>query len=99
MSERIATKPDASVVRLGEAARIAGVTVQQLQYYLLLGVVESSGASEGRQRFFDRQAIRQIRLVKLLNTSGYALNEIRDIFTQGIDPRDRRRAVGAGLRR
>ncbi|MDX1564851.1 MAG: MerR family transcriptional regulator [Phycisphaeraceae bacterium] len=69
-----------STMRIGEAARVAGITTQQLQYYLMLGVVEASDRSSGRQRLFDRRAVERIKLVHLLNRSGYGLREIREIF-------------------
>ncbi len=71
-------------MRLGEAARIAGITSQQLQYYLMLGVVEASDWSDGRQRLFDHRAVERIKLVSMLNRSGYGLREIREIFMKRI---------------
>ena len=71
-----------SMMRIGEAAHAAGVTTQQLQYYLMLGVVEPADISSGRQRLFDRHTINRIKLVRLLNRSGYGLREIREIFVQ-----------------
>ena len=71
------------MVRLGEAARLSGVTVQQLSYYLMLGVVRPADVSEGKQRLFDHAAIRRIKLIALLNKSGYPLSEIREIFMDG----------------
>ncbi len=75
--------PDSSIenmVRLGEAARQAGLTTQQLQYYLMVGLVEPTQQSSGGQRLFDRRAVKRIRMIRLLNESGYALRDIREIF-------------------
>ncbi len=69
-----------SLLRLGDAARAAGVTVQQLQYYCMVGLIEPSVRSGGDQRLFDRRTIKKVRMVKLLNASGYGLREIREIF-------------------
>lgn len=66
--------------RLSRAAQLAGVTRQQLQYYLMLGLIEPTMLSDGHQRLFDDQAIKKIRMVKELNRGGYPLREIRDIF-------------------
>ncbi len=73
---------DEEPVRLSEAAEQAGVTVSQLQYYLYMGVVQASMLSGGRQRLFDRRAIQRVRMVHLLNRSGYPLREIREIFME-----------------
>jgi DNA-binding transcriptional MerR regulator len=80
MAREAASKKD-DLLRLGDAARAAGVTVQQLQYYLMIGVVEPTEFSGGDQRLFDRRALKKIRVVRLLNDSGYSLRDIREIFT------------------
>ncbi len=67
-------------VRLGEAARRAGVTVAQLQYYCYMQVVEPTALTRSGQRLFDARAIRRIRMVKMLNDGGYPLREIREVF-------------------
>jgi len=71
------------MVRFGEAARLAGVTESQLQYYLYMRVAEPSATSEAGQRLFSPAAIQRIRMIKLLNDSGYPLREIREIFMLG----------------
>ena len=76
---------------LGAAARRAGVTPRQLQYYLMVGVVEASARSIGGRRFFDRSAIRRIRLVHLVNRMGYPLREVREIFMDPRGPNSSRR--------
>lgn len=67
-------------MRLSDAARAGGVTVQQLQYYLMVGLLKPTRLSAGNQRLFDSRAVRRIRIIKLLNRGGYPLREIRDIF-------------------
>jgi len=71
------------MVRLGEAARLAGVTDNQLQYYLYMGVAAASATTDAGQRRFSPAAIKRIRMIKLLNESGYPLREIREIFMLG----------------
>ncbi len=72
-------------VRFGEAARLAGVTAAQLQYYCYMQVVEPSALSPSGQRLFDARTIRRIRMVKMLNDGGYPLREIREIFMDRDD--------------
>ena len=66
--------------RLADAAARAGVTVNQLRYYLYAGVVRATRRSPAGQRLFDRRAIRKVKMVALLNRSGYTLRDIREIF-------------------
>lgn len=96
MSPRNAPKQDeptatGPMVRFGEAARAAGVTESQLQYYLYMQVAEPSATSEAGQRLFSPAAIKRIRMIKLLNDSGYPLREIREIFMLGKSATGRRR--------
>jgi DNA-binding transcriptional MerR regulator len=73
-------RPGGDLVRLGEAARAAGVSAQQLQYYLMIGLIQPSAISAGNQRLFDRDTIRRIGVIRQLNSSGYSLRDIREIF-------------------
>ncbi|MCP4707425.1 MAG: MerR family transcriptional regulator [Planctomycetes bacterium] len=68
------------LIRIGNAAKAAGVSKQTLQYYLMVGLVEPSERSPTGQQLFNQQLIERIRLIKKLNDSGYPLREIREIF-------------------
>ena len=68
------------LLRLGQAAEVAGVSKQSLQYYLMVGLVEPTRRTESGQQIFDQKAIRRIQLVRQLNASGYPLRDIREIF-------------------
>lgn len=71
------------LMRLGDAAKAAGITAAQLEYYLKADVVRPAEMSDGNQRLFDRRAVQRIRMVRLLNAGGYPLREIREIFIEG----------------
>jgi MerR family copper efflux transcriptional regulator len=65
-------------VRLGQAARSAGVSTQTLEYYIMLGLVTPINDPPGsRRRFFDPNLVKRIRLIRELNDTGYTLREIR----------------------
>ena len=68
------------LLRIGQAAKAAGVSKQTLQYYLMVGLVEPSRRTETGQQLFDERQLDRIRLIKELNDSGYPLREIREIF-------------------
>jgi len=70
------------MLRLRDAANAAGITVAQLQYYCLVGLIQPAARSSGRQRLFDSKNIKKIRMIRLLNDSGYTLRDIRQIFVQ-----------------
>ncbi len=73
-------RPRGELLRLGHAARAAGVSTQQLQYYLMIGLIQPSAISAGKQRLFDHDTIRRIGVIRQLNSSGYSLRDIREIF-------------------
>ena len=70
------------LMQIGAAAAKAGVTRQQLQYYLMVGLLEATQVSKGGRRLFDGGAVERIKLIKRLNKSGYPLRAIRDLFLE-----------------
>ncbi len=70
------------LMQIGAAAEKAGVTRQQLQYYLMVGLLEATQVSDSGRRLFDDKAVERIKLIKRLNQSGYPLRAIRDLFLE-----------------
>ena len=67
-----------NLLKLGQAARAAGVSTQTLEYYIMLGLVTPINHPPGsRRRFFDGDLVKRIRLIRELNETGYTLREIR----------------------
>jgi len=62
---------------------MAGVSRQQLQYYLMVGLLEPAKVTRTGRRLFDPKNIVRIKLVKRLNDDGYPLRAIREIFLEG----------------
>jgi DNA-binding transcriptional MerR regulator len=67
----------------GKAAEKAGISVQSLQYYLMLGLVKPTAITPTGRRLFDEKAVERIRLIRRLNDSGYPLRAIRELFLEG----------------
>ncbi len=65
------------LMRISQAAKAAGVSVQTVEYYIMLGLIEPLTEGGTRRRFFDEKLIKRIRLIRELNDSGYTLREIR----------------------
>lgn len=74
------TEKEQNLMPVGKAAKKAGVSRQSLQYYMMIGLLEPSAVTKTGRRMFDAAAIEKIKLIKQLNTSGYPLREIRDVF-------------------
>lgn len=67
---------------IGKAAKLAGVSGQSLQYYIMIGLIEPTEVSPTGRRLFDTKTVERIKLVRKLNTSGYQLRAIRDLFVR-----------------
>ena len=70
------------LMKLRQAAQAAGVSVQTVEYYVMLGLVSpiiEPGARKTR-RFFNDSLVKRIRLIRELNDSGYTLREIRQTW-------------------
>ena len=68
---------------IGTAAKLAGISRQSLQYYLMLGLLEATEVTATSRRMFDAKAVERIKLIRKLNKSGYPLRAIRELFLQG----------------
>jgi MerR family copper efflux transcriptional regulator len=79
--------PKTGLVSIGAAAKLAGVSRQSLQYYLMIGLLEPAKISETGRRLFDQKSVERVKLVKKLNESGYTLRAIRELFIEGRNRR------------
>lgn len=70
------------LLQIGQAARKAGVSVQSVQNYIMLGLLRPAGKTPGGRRLFDQQAVERIMLIRKMNRAGYTLRAIRELFVQ-----------------
>ena len=75
--------PRTRLLPIGVAAKMAGVSRQSLQYYLMMGLLEPTEVTRTGRRLFDPKAVERIRLVRKLNQTGYPLRAIRELFLEG----------------
>lgn len=78
MNESAAGKP--ATFGIAEAARLAGVSKQTVEYYILVGLIAPIRRGRSRRRAFNRKHVRRIRLIRELNETGLPLREIRDTY-------------------
>jgi len=74
--------PKNKLFAIGQAAKMAGVSRQSLQYYLMVGLLEPAEITKTGRRLFDKHNIERIKLVKKLNETGYTLRDIRETFLE-----------------
>ena len=81
--KQLIMKPEKKLMSIGLAAKMAGVSTQSLQYYIMVGLIEPSAVSQTKRRLFNSEAVERIKLIKKLNASGYPLRAIRELFLEG----------------
>jgi len=70
----------ASKLKTGEFLRRAGISRQTLYTYLTLGLIHEANRTETGRHLFDEKALRRVEIIKRLNSTGYPLREIKDVF-------------------
>lgn len=75
--------PKTKLLTIGTASKLAGVSRQSLQYYIMVGLVEPADVSNTGRRLFDLESVKRVKLIKKLNKSGYPLRAIRELFIEG----------------
>jgi DNA-binding transcriptional MerR regulator len=81
------TEDKKKLLAIGPAAKMAGVSRQSVQYYLMVGLLEPTLVTATGRRLFDGQAVDKIRLIRKFNTNGYPLRAIRDLFEEKLTNR------------
>ncbi len=71
------------LMRIGQAAKAAGVSTQTIEYYILLGLIDPLTLPGKKSRFFNASLVKRIKLIRELNDSGYTLREIRTTWLRG----------------
>ncbi len=74
---------DEKMLSISKAAKLAGVSTQSLQYYIMVGLLKPAAVSETNRRLFDDKNVERIKLIRNLNKSGYPLRAIRELFLEG----------------
>jgi DNA-binding transcriptional MerR regulator len=67
----------ARLYRVGELARLTGVSVRALHHYDSIGLLQPSGRSESGYRLYDAADIARLGQIKSLQEVGFSLQEVR----------------------
>jgi DNA-binding transcriptional MerR regulator len=86
---------DEPQMRIGEAARRAGVRVSLIRYYEDVGLLPEPERVSGQRRY-DDTVLRRLAVIDVAQRAGLSLEEIRELVERGNDPMgDRLRALAA----
>jgi MerR family transcriptional regulator, copper efflux regulator len=81
--------------QIGVVAKESGVPIKTIRYYEELGLLHSSGRTEGGFRLFDPDVLSRLHFIKRAQSLGLSLSEIKDfleVHDQGDLPCDRIKA-------
>ncbi len=73
-------KDSSSLLKTGEFLKLSGISRQTLYTYLTMGLIEEANRTKTGRHLFDDRALRRVRIIRRLNSSGYPLREIKDIY-------------------
>jgi Cu(I)-responsive transcriptional regulator len=86
------TKKDAGLDRLpgsvtiGDAARLAGVSVETIRFYEREGLIVQPGRQEGHFRRYPSDTVVRLQFIRRAKDLGFSLEEIRELLQLGEDP-------------
>ena len=86
------------VMRIGEAAKQAGVNVQTLRYYERTGLLPKASRKASGYRQYDTDAVRLVRFIKNAQELGFTLSDIAELIAlrEGA-PKNRSKAAALAL--
>ncbi|PYI54815.1 MerR family transcriptional regulator [Paenibacillus flagellatus] len=67
--------------KVGELARMAGLTIRTLRYYDQIGLYSPSGHSASGHRLYTESDVERLHRILSLKELGLSLDEIRDVMT------------------
>ena len=71
-------------MRVGEAARAAGVGVESLRYYERRGLMPKPDRSLGGHRVYTDEDVTRLRVIRAAARLGFTLAEIRELLDVGV---------------
>ena len=69
---------------VGELAAATGLTVRTLQHYDNIGLLPSSGRTEGGRRYYTREDLIRLEQIAFYKSIGMGLAEIKERLTGGV---------------
>jgi DNA-binding transcriptional MerR regulator len=75
--------------RIGSVAKESGIPIKTIRYYEKLGLLKSSGRTEGGFRLFQIDVITRLNFIKRAQSLSFSLSEIKfflDVHDQGDLP-------------
>ncbi|MCI0627516.1 MAG: MerR family DNA-binding protein [Acidobacteria bacterium] len=69
----------AEELRIGEAARASGLSIDAIRFYGRIGLLRDSERTSGGYRLFDRQQLDRLAFISRAQALGFSLKQIREL--------------------
>jgi MerR family transcriptional regulator, copper efflux regulator len=80
---------DQNLLLIGQVAKASGLPIKTIRYYAEMGLLKTSGRSEGQFRLFSADVIDRLAFIKRIQKLGLSLQEIAgilQIYDRGLPP-------------
>jgi Cu(I)-responsive transcriptional regulator len=82
-------------MRIGEAARLSGVSAKLIRYYETAGLLSPAGRDANSYRIFDERNVHELRFIKRARSLGFPIKQIDELLRLWRDKQRPSRKVRA----
>ena len=80
---------------ISRVAQLGGVNLETIRYYERRGLLEKAPRTQAGYRQFSPETAQRLRFIKRAQELGFSLDEIRELLTLRIKPRQKRPDIRA----
>ena len=88
MTPATARPEEASLLRIGEVARLGSVRTDTLRYYERLGLMAPRTRSPSGYRLYDPEALERLSFIKKAKAMGLTLGQVGEVIQAALDGSD-----------
>lgn len=71
---------------IGQLSKLTGVKVPTIRYYEQVGLLESSGRTDGNQRRYDQKGVERLGFIKHARDLGFSIDAITALIDLQLHP-------------
>lgn len=83
------------MMRIGDAARLSGVSAKLIRYYESIGLLSLAGRDANDYRVFDERNVHELRFIKRARSLGFPIKQIDELLGLWRDTKRPSRKVRA----